>query len=42
MFAFFINFALFHLITSSRLEEQSDSEDQREIKPLDESLKEYL
>ena len=42
MFAFFIKFALFHLITSSRLEEQSDLEDQREIKPLDESIKEYL
>ena len=42
MFAFSIKFALFHLITSSRPERQSDSEDQREIKPLDESLKEYL
>ena len=42
MFALFIKFAFFHLITSSRLKRQSDSEDQREIKPLDMSLKEYL
>ena len=42
MFALFIKFAFFHFITSSRLKRQSDSEDQREIKPLDESLKEYL
>ena len=42
MFALFIKFAFFHLITSSRLKRQSDSEDQTEIKPLDVSLKEYL
>ena len=42
MFALFIKFAFFHFITSSRLKRQSDSEDQREIKTLDVSLKEYL
>ena len=42
MFALFIKFAFIHFVTSSRLKRQSDSEDQREIKPLDESLKEYF
>ena len=42
MFALFIKFAFFHLITSTRLIRQSNPEDQREIKPLDASLKEYL
>ena len=42
MFAFFINFVLFHLITSQSLEGESNPQDQREVKYLDESLKEYL
>ena len=42
MFALFIKFAFFHLITSTRLRRQSNPEDQREIKPLDATLKEYL
>ena len=42
MFALFIKFAFFHLITSTRLRRQSNPEGQREIKPLDATLKEYL
>ena len=42
MFALFIKFAFFHLITSTRLRRQSNPEDQREIKPLDTTLREYL
>ena len=42
MFAHFIKFAFFHLITSTRLRRQSNPEGQREIKPLDATLKEYL